>query len=131
MRYGVKAIRRYGDSAIQGNICSIALYSNIKLRFIKFTFIKRALKMVAYNKSKCKIFHDCHMTHIPALSPSCSIALSPEPEMQTMTTPRAKGDVRYVSNLQPIKGVFLNPGKIWKVQLTRYFFFEKFEQKYQ
>ena len=31
------------------------MYLNIKLRFIKFTFIKRALKMVAYNKSKCKI----------------------------------------------------------------------------
>jgi hypothetical protein len=35
--------RRYGDSAIQGNIRSIALYLNIKLRFIELIFIKRAL----------------------------------------------------------------------------------------
>ena len=32
------------SSAIKGNIRSIGVYSNIKLRFIKFTFIKRALK---------------------------------------------------------------------------------------
>ena len=37
------------------------------------------------------------------------IGLSPELEVQTMTTPRAKADGRYVSNLQPIMGSLFEP----------------------
>ena len=51
------------------------------LSFLKYPKVERLKKLIAYRP----------------------IGLSPELEVQTMTTPRAKGDGRYVSNLQPIK----------------------------